>query len=174
MGSMVAWKPNKLNLVKTILRTDFKTRDEAIIEERRLIIECINDDLNQNYNIPGVGFHNNGRIFSDTTRQKMRLARLGDKNPNFGKIQSEEVRRKISESAKNRIYTTEIRKKMSDSSSKKRIVQQFDKSMIFIAEYQSVSMAGVYTKTDKGDITRVCKNQQKSAGGYIWKYKQIS
>jgi hypothetical protein len=102
----------------------------------------------------------------------MSISRIGDKNPIFGKTHTIEARLKISSAAKNRIYTDEIRKKMSDGSTKKRIVQQFDKSMIFIAEYNSVSDAGKSTHTDKGDITRVCKNQQKSAGGYIWKYKE--
>jgi hypothetical protein len=67
MGSMVAWKPNKSNLVKTILNDTFLTREMAIEEEIHRIKENINNPLNKNYNIPGVGFHNTGRVFNKSS-----------------------------------------------------------------------------------------------------------
>jgi hypothetical protein len=95
MGSMVAWKTNKNDLIKTILTDKFLKREEAIKEEIQLIKENINNPLNKNYNIPGLGFHNTGRVFEKSVRDKMRLARLGDKNPRYGNPHSEETKEKI-------------------------------------------------------------------------------
>ena len=57
MGSMKSWKPNKNELTKTILQTNFSSREECIAEERRLILENKDHPLNRNYHIPGVGYH---------------------------------------------------------------------------------------------------------------------
>jgi hypothetical protein len=170
MGSMVAWKPNKNDLIKTILNDKFLTREEAIKEEIQLIKENINNPLNKNYNIPGLGFHNTGRVFEKSVRDKMRLARLGDKNPRYGNPHSEETKEKIRIKAKGRIYSEETKKRLSDARIKKPVLQ-FDKDMNFIKEYESIKIAGENTKTDKGDISKVCNNKQKSAGGWIWKLK---
>jgi hypothetical protein len=51
---MCVWKPNRRNLIKEILRSDFTDRKTACAYEAELITNCINDDLNQNYQIPGV------------------------------------------------------------------------------------------------------------------------
>lgn len=170
LGSMIVWKPNKKNLIKTILNDKFLTRDEAIEDEIRLIKENINNPLNKNYNIPGLGFHNTGRIFGEDTRNKMRMARLGNKNPRFGKSHSDETKEKIRKKAVGRKLSEEVRKYFSDIRPKKAVLQ-FDKNMNFINEYKSIKEAGTLTKTDKGDISKVCNNKQKSAGGWIWKLK---
>jgi len=100
----------------------------------------------------------------------MRLARLGDKNPRYGNPHSEETKEKIRIKAKGRIYSEETKKRLSDARIKKPVLQ-FDKDMNFIKEYESIKIAGENTKTDKGDISKVCNNKQKSAGGWIWKLK---
>ena len=69
-----------------------------------------------------------------------------------------------------RKLSEEIRKKFSDIRPKKAVLQ-FDKEMNFITEYKSIREAGNKTNTDKGDISKVCSNKQKSAGGFIWKLK---
>jgi len=55
-GSMTSWKPeDKTRLVKTILK-EFSTREEAILYEIEMIKLFVNEDLNENYHIPTVGF----------------------------------------------------------------------------------------------------------------------
>jgi hypothetical protein len=171
MGSMVAWKPNKKNLIKEILNDNFQTRELAIEEEIRLIKENIKNPNNKNYNIPGLGFHNTGRIFSKETREKMRMARIGDSNPRYGNPHSVETKEKIRLKAIGRIVSDDTKMKMGQSHFKRQVIQ-YDKNMIFIAEYNSIKEAGILTNTDKGDISKVCNNKQKSAGGFIWKLKQ--
>jgi hypothetical protein len=173
MGSMVAWKPNMENLRKTIIKSDFRTRESAIKMEIRLIKENINNPLNENYNIPGEGFHNTGRIFGDETRKKMSESRKGDKNPRWGNPHSEETKEKIRQKAIGRKLSLEIRMRWSDIRPKKPVIQ-YDKQMNKLNEYAGIKIAGRTTKVDIGDIIRVCQGKQKSAGGYIWKYKNTN
>ena len=50
-------------------------------------------------------------------------------------------------------------------------VFQFDKNGKFISEYPSVREAARKTGIHFSDIYTVCKGKQKSARGYVWKYK---
>ena len=56
-GSMSVWKPEKSKLIKIILLSNFKNREEAIIKEAELIKENIDNKLNRNYHIPHKGYH---------------------------------------------------------------------------------------------------------------------
>ncbi len=62
MGSMKTWKPDKTKLKKTILKDDFKDRNDAMNYESKIISEDINHELNRNYNIPNRGYHTEGTI----------------------------------------------------------------------------------------------------------------
>jgi len=53
-----------------------------------------------------------------------------------------------------------------------KAVLQFDLKGNFIAEYMSVREAERQTKTNAPHISAVCKGKRKTAGGYIWKYKE--
>jgi hypothetical protein len=50
-------------------------------------------------------------------------------------------------------------------------VMQYDLDENFIDEYRSVRFAENQTNISRSTIISVCKGRQKSAGGYIWKYK---
>jgi len=63
MGSYYTWKPkNKIRLVKTILKSNFRKRETATKYEAKLIKENIDDTLNRNYSIPCNKFHMTGTI----------------------------------------------------------------------------------------------------------------
>lgn len=51
-------------------------------------------------------------------------------------------------------------------------VIQYDKNNNYIAEYNSITEAQNKTGINKSNISACCKNKTKTAGGYIWKYKQ--
>lgn len=55
----------------------------------------------------------------------------------------------------------------------KKPVLQYDINGNFIAEYPSVLEAGEICGIWKGGISTVLKGKQKTAGGYIWKYKEV-
>lgn len=50
-------------------------------------------------------------------------------------------------------------------------VVQYDKVMNKINEYKSISEASKKTKVFISSISAVCKKKRKTAGGYIWRYK---
>lgn len=61
------------------------------------------------------------------------------------------------------------KKKISDKLSKK--ILQFSKDGILINEYNSLKKASEETGIEKSNICLVCKGKTKTAGGFIWKYK---
>ena len=54
----------------------------------------------------------------------------------------------------------------------KRPVLQYDRNGNFIAEYPGVLEAGEKCGIWKGGISTCLKGKQKTAGGYVWKYKE--
>ncbi len=55
--------------------------------------------------------------------------------------------------------------------SKQKPILQYDLEGNFIKEWESGKIVTNILKIDNGRISRCCKNKVKSAGGYIWKYK---
>jgi len=49
-------------------------------------------------------------------------------------------------------------------------VIQYDRNMTCINIYSSITKASQTTKINLGNIAKCCKNERKTAGGYIWKY----
>lgn len=53
-------------------------------------------------------------------------------------------------------------------------VLQFDKKNNLIAEFSSINVASIKSNVNKCNISACCKGRQKTAGGYVWKYKNKS
>jgi hypothetical protein len=51
-------------------------------------------------------------------------------------------------------------------------VSQYTKNNIFIANYGSMIEAAETTNTNKTSISKVCKGEKRTAGGYKWEYKK--
>ena len=54
----------------------------------------------------------------------------------------------------------------------KQSVLQYDLNKNFIKEYPSLKSASETCRTTNSAISRCCRGKYKSAGGYIWKYKE--
>lgn len=52
----------------------------------------------------------------------------------------------------------------------KKEICQYDKNGNFIKKYSNILLASRETNIDHSMIARCCKNAQKTAGGYIWRY----
>ncbi len=63
-----------------------------------------------------------------------------------------------------------IRNKYAKSKSKK--VEQYDLNNNLIKTWESINNAADELNIDKSNITKCCKNKQKSAGSFIWKYSE--
>lgn len=128
-----------------------------------------------------------GRIFSPETKEKMRQANLGEKNPMFGKRMSEESKEKIRISLEE-YWTPEKRKersrkysgknnpnygkKMSKESlikasraKTKYLIQCVETGEIFESMYEAYSFAKLKTGQS---IWKVLQGLQQTAGGYHW------
>ena len=69
-------------------------------------------------------------------------------------------------------HTRRSRAVSESNKDRRKPVKQYDKNMNYIACYDSIAEAGRATNTDKGDIGKVCAGKRKSAGGYVWKWKE--
>jgi group I intron endonuclease len=53
---------------------------------------------------------------------------------------------------------------------RRKVVQQFSLEGKFLTEYKSVSEASKLTGCNRTSIAKVCRNERKSCGGYLWRY----
>ena len=134
-----------------------------------------------------------GKHHTEETRRKLSNSHkglcVGEKHPFYGKHHTEETRRKLSNSHKGKHHTEESKKKMSDAHSgennpfygkhhteefKKKfskIVLQFTLDGEFIREWPSTREIERQLGFDNSAVGRCCLGKQKSAYGYIWRYK---
>lgn len=135
------------------------------------------------YNIDATHPHKIRAKRSKETKQKLR-------NANLGKTLSIESRLKVSIASRNRTWSSEQRLKYSlyrkgkNMGGDKRIpIVQYSLSGEFIKEWKSAKEASIGLKIKMAsDISKVCRanagisttkrNKRKSAGGFIWKYKE--
>ena len=135
----------------------FEDKQEALNVEEMFI--RLFDSTNEGYNISSYGGTSYKR--TEKSRKKMSESKIGEKNHMFGKHHSEDTKRKMSES------------KIGNHNRPQTPVLQYSKSGEFIAEYPSIKEAERQTGCYKSHICACCKGKYKSAGGFIWKYKEI-
>jgi hypothetical protein len=112
-----------------------------------------------------------GKSHSDETKSKMKKAR---KNV----ILTKERNDKISQSKKGQYHTEETKlkiknNKLGKSTLKQKPVLQYDLEGNFIREWEKIKYAceALNKINDTSSITSCCRGKQKTAFGYIWKYK---
>ena len=96
-----------------------------------------------------------GSTQSDETKEKIRKSNIGDKNPAYGKGDRQR-------GDKNPMYGKPAKHR--------RVVIQFDKQGNLIKEYDFINQV-VECGFNAGNVAMAAKGKLKSAGGYIWKYK---
>ena len=146
----------------------FEDKQEALNVEEMFI--WLFDSTNDGYNTSTYGSGN----YERTEEQKRKMSEA-----KTGKHHSEESKKKISEALSGekaywygKHHSEEYRKKISQSMGVNGILQ-FSKDGEFIAEYPSIKEAERQTGCYHGNICNCCKGKYKSAGGFIWKYKEI-
>lgn len=120
---------------------------------------------------------NKGKKLSEEHKQLLRERFSGKNNPNYGRHTSEETKAILREklSGKNspnygKEFSEETKQKMSDNNARKREIIQFSLSGEYIEEYKTLKEAEYKTNILYSCISRACTTQ-KSAGGYLWRYK---
>lgn len=118
-------------------------------------------DRNKGLNLVLVKTNEKPRKLSEETKRKMSISAKGKKKKPFSKIQLQ----RMSDSHKGKSFSRKTRNKMGIS------ILQYDKDLNLINEYPTITEASDITKVHLSNIQRVCKGERKTAGGYIWKYK---
>ncbi len=92
------------------------TEEEAFKHEIYMIAVFGRKDLGTGilYNMTNGGEGSSGCIPSEETRKKLSDGQKGEKNHNYGKIFSEEHKRKLSEACKGRSHSEETKRKQSE------------------------------------------------------------
>ena len=129
----------------------FEDKQEALNVEEMFI--WLFDSINEGYNKSSYSSHSCKH--SEESKQKMSEAKTGEKAYWYGKHHSEESKQKMSENRPS------------------KLVLQFSKDGELIAEYSSIHEAERHTGLSASNICNCCKGNRKSAGGFIWKYKEI-
>jgi hypothetical protein len=121
---------------------------------------------------------NKGKIISEETRQKLKESCVGKNSRPKGYITSEETKHKISEAMlgkqKTQIHKDNISKsKIGKPTKKSTNIQQYTLDGIFIREWNKIKEASHYIgkPNDTASITACCRGKQKTAFGFIWRYK---
>lgn len=109
---------------------------------------------------------------SETIKKKILLGEISYKERSI-KISNKLKGIKRSEITKNKVRLANLGKKYSLESKLKRAktVLQYDLNGNFIKEWLIMGEASKVLKISKGAISNVCKNKQKTAGNFKWKYK---
>lgn len=89
----------------------------------------------------------------------------GENHHYYGKKAKESRRKNISQALSGRVIKESSREKMSNP------VLQFDLDGILIKEWSGVSKASREMNIKQSNISENCQNNRKTAGGYVWKYK---
>lgn len=133
-----------------------------------IILNCLEKYFIKKYNSFNEGYNctlgGDGTInfkHSEETKDKLRR-----------RVVSEDTRKKIGEARRGKPCHRRLTNKWRNSVVEARSIpiKQFSKDGIFIRQWSSITEASLSCKLPKSCISRVCKGERKSCGGFIWKY----
>ena len=155
-------KYGKENFQKVIL-CYAETKEENSENEKLFLGNLWQRDDCYNIIPGGVGGSVKGIKRSKETKRKISEAKKGEKNHMYGK-----------KGKKHHFYgkthAKETKRKMSEA--RKIPIVQYTKDGTFIKEWDSGTDASKSLKINHANIAKVCRDKLKSAGGFIWKYKE--
>lgn len=105
------------------------------------------------------------KTHSEEAKEKMRLAKLGDKNPNYGK--GPMLGKKLTKEHKLKISNSNSGK----NNKKSKPLIQYDLNMNLIKEWDSAGIAAKMLNLSVGNIWMCCNGKARTAYGFIWRYK---
>lgn len=154
------------NIQHTIIATGL-SKQNACEMEKELIAKFKSNNRDFGYNLDNGGFANNK--MSSQTKMKISQSKKGCKG--FTGKHKQESKEKMRVARINYMKRKENRENLITKMGKAII--QFDKYGNFIKEWRSARDAQKETKISHSHIGECCNNKRKSAGGYIWKFKEV-
>lgn len=138
------------------------------IDNLDIILNCLERAFIKRYDSFKTGYNctlgGDGTInfhHSEETKEKLR-----------NRVVSEVTRRKLGDIHRGKPSRRRLTKKWKDSVIKAKSIPvfQYSKDGVLINKWKSITEAAKYYNLPKSCISRVCKNERKSCGGFIWKY----
>ena len=169
------------NFQHDILFTDL-TKNEAERKEIELISYYNSNNVNFGYNMSTGGESGSkGYKYTDEQRKHMSEIHKGEKNGMYGKRHTEEtivkdriahLRENLSEDTIHKMSIAKIGKKRSDESIQKQIETISNKVICIETSmvYNGTKEAGRLNNIDPSCISKVCRGERKTAGGFHWCY----
>ena len=141
------------NIQHEVLFTGLDQLNADIIEEDLIYYY---KQIGKSYNLANGGSVNRGWKMSDEAKEKIRLSKLGEKNPNYGKSPSKETREKISKAGKGR----GAKKVMQIDPKSGEVVKTWD-SEVEVCEFYNGNHSLIYDAIRRHSLTK----------GYYWQYE---
>ena len=141
------------NIQHEVLFTGLDQLNADIIEEDLIYYY---KQIGKSYNLANGGSVNRGWKMSDEAKEKIRLSKLGEKNPNYGKSPSEEIRQKISKAMKGK----GTKKVMQIDPKSGEVVKTWD-SEVEVCEFYNGNHSLIYDAIRRHSLTK----------GYYWQYE---
>lgn len=110
-----------------------------------------------------------GHPVSTRTRQKIAASKMGSNNPMYGKKQSEETMKKRIAKMMGHVVSDETKSKIALANGKK-VVQMDACTGEILKIYNSASEAARLNNMRNESISKCCRGERKSSGGFRWKY----
>lgn len=141
---------------------------------KRGILSSTIEKMNKNKpDMSGENHWNYGLNTPEEVKEKMRKSQKAryenEKGYWYGKSFSDEHKEKIRKAGLGRINSDETRKKISDG--RKKPIVQLTKNYEYVGEFDSGTDAELATGVNRSHISQCCKKQRKTAGGFIWRFK---
>lgn len=148
--------------------------DQKVLDEYEILYidlyRCIGIEL---LNIKEGG---RGGKLPKESRNKISETLKGNIPWNKGKngIYSDDTKKKMREKKIGRILSEDHKKKIRNNSrpQNSKLIIQYSLDGEFIKEWKSIASASTELSIQEQNIGKVCMDKRKSAGGFIWKYKQ--
>lgn len=169
------------NFKHEILYTDL-TEKEAKQKEIELIAFYNSNNENYGYNLSSGGESGSkGYRHTEETKKCMSENRKGEKNAMYGKhhtvetIEKERVKHLRENLSEETIYKMSIAKKgkKRDRKSVEKQIDTISNQVICIETktiYKNTIEAGIKNNLDRSSISKVCRMERKTCGGYHWAY----
>lgn len=110
-----------------------------------------------------------GHDVSKEARAKISLSKIGKNNPMFGKKQSEDtVKKRVAKIVGHKV--SEDTKRKIGLSNGKRVAMIDPYANKILKIYDSASEAARLNNLNHSKISRVCRGERKTTGGFLWKY----
>ena len=169
------------NFKHDILYVDL-TKEEAEQKEVELIAYYNSNDIDFGYNM-SIGGESGSKGYKYTEEQRKRMSenRKGEKNGMYGKHHTEEsiekgrikhLRENLSPDTIHKMSVAKKGKKRSNESIRKQ-AEAISNKVICIETYvvyNGTKEAGRVNNIDPSCISKVCRGERKTAGGFHWRY----